>query len=115
MKHFGAVSYNVLVQDFVQEVKVGLHEACKRHGVSRLDLFGSALAERFDPESSDLDFVVSFSPRNPPRLFERYFSLKEDLESLFGREVDLVMEGTAARNPYFARSVKESRVPVYAA
>src|SRR5215218_6470571 len=48
----------------------------------RLDLFGSAAGDGFDPEASDLDFVVSFERRDPPGLFDRYFGLKEDLEVL---------------------------------
>lgn len=98
----------------VGDGKPGLEEICERHGVGRLDLFGSAAGESFDPGNSDLDFVVSFAPQDPPRLFDRYFGLKEDLGELFGREVDLVMEG-AMKNPYFARSVNESRIPLYAA
>ncbi len=60
-------------------------EMCRCYGVERLDLFGSAAKGQgggFDPEKSDLDFVVSFVPRTPARLFDRYFGLKEDLEEL---------------------------------
>jgi uncharacterized protein len=97
-----------LVEDRIREVR----QICRRHGVGRLDLFGSAAGEGFDDlGDSDLDFVVSFERRDPPELFDRYVSLKEDLEGLFGRGVDLVMEGTAERNPYFAQSVAETRVP----
>ena len=35
---------------------------CRRHQVQRLDLFGSAATGDFDPESSDLDFLVTFLP-----------------------------------------------------
>jgi uncharacterized protein len=100
-----------LVEDRVEEVQ----QICRRHGVDRLDLFGSAASEGFDREGSDLDFVVSFERRDPPQLFDRYFGLKEDLEELFGRGVDLVMEGAAKKNPYFAESVAETRVLLYAA
>jgi predicted nucleotidyltransferase len=99
-----------LVEDRVEEVK----QICRRHGVERLDLFGSAAREGFDVEGSDLDFVVSFERRDPPELFDRYFGLKEDLEELFGRGVDLVMEGAVGKNPRFAESVAETRVPLYA-
>lgn len=102
------------VDGLIEGKREELGKVCERHGVSRLDLFGSAAGEGFDPESSDMDFVVSFAPRTPARLFDRYFGLKEDLEHLFGREVDLLMEG-AMKNPYFVRSVNESRVPLYAA
>jgi uncharacterized protein len=90
-------------------------ELCRRYGVERLDLFGSAASEGFEPGRSDLDFVVSFERREPPDLFDRYFGLKEDLESLFGREVDLVMEGALRKDRRFAESVEESRIPLYAA
>jgi predicted nucleotidyltransferase len=100
-----------LVDDRVEEVR----QICRRYGVERLDLFGSAAGEGFELGDSDLDFVVSFERRDPPELFDRYFGLKEDLEDLFGRGVDLVMEGAIGRNPYFAESVAETRVSLYAA
>ncbi len=78
---------------FTDKERKGIREACERHGVSRLDLFGSAVGEAFDLEGSDLDFVVSFTSQSPPKLFDRYFGLKEDLEFILGREVDVVMEG----------------------
>ena len=100
-----------LVESRVEEVE----DICRRHGVERLDVFGSAAGEGFDSEGSDLDFVVSFERRDPPALFDRYFGLKEDLELLFGRGIDLVMEEAVKKNPYFAESVAETRVPLYAA
>jgi uncharacterized protein len=99
----------------VEERRVELAEICRRYGVRRLDLFGSAAATGFDPEVSDLDFVVSFQRRDPPELFNRYFGLKEDLEGLFGRGVDLVMEGTLKRDVRFVEEVARTRVPLYAA
>lgn len=75
------------------------------HPVARLRLFGSALTDRFDPESSDVDLLVDFSSgvEDP---FESYFALKEDLEALFGRPVDLVMT-EAIRNPLFLSAVEQ--------
>ncbi|CAN5611366.1 MAG: nucleotidyltransferase domain-containing protein [Actinomycetota bacterium] len=99
---------------FTDKKRQKIEEACERHAVSRLDLFGSATSEFFDPDRSDLDFVVSFAPRSPANLFDRYFGLKEDLSRVFDREVDVVMEG-AIRNTHFAKSVSESRTPLYAA
>ncbi len=99
----------------VEERRVELAEICRRYGVRRLDLFGSATGIGFDPEASDLDFVVSFQRRDPPELFNRYFGLKEDLEGLFGRGVDLVMEGALKRDVRFVEEVARTRVPLYAA
>ena len=90
-----------------------LPELCRRYGVHRLDLFGSAAVGGFDPERSDLDFVVEFDG-NPAHLFDRYFGLKQSLEALYGRPVDLVSEG-ASVNPYFVESVNRTRRRVYAA
>ncbi len=52
-----------LVEDKVEEVR----KICRRYGVARLDLFGSAAGEGFDDlRDSDLRFVVSFERRDPP-------------------------------------------------
>jgi predicted nucleotidyltransferase len=99
----------------VEDKKVEIATACQHYGVERLDLFGSATGEEFDPARSDLDFVVSFERREPPNLFDRYFGLKEDLENLFGREVDLVMEGALRKDRRFAEGVNQRRVALYAA
>jgi hypothetical protein len=88
-------------------------DLCRRHGVRRLELFGSATTDAFDPQRSDLDFLVEFDA-NPADLFKRYFGLKESLEALYGRDVDLVMIG-ALHNPYFIESVNKTRQLVYAA
>jgi predicted nucleotidyltransferase len=102
----------------VEDKRAEIAELCERYGVERLDLFGSAAGaggRGFDPEGSDLDFVVSFERREPPDLFRRYFGLEGDLEALFGREVDLVMEGALERSRRFAANVGASRVPLYGA
>lgn len=97
----------------VEDRRAELAELCERYGVERLDLFGSAAGDGFDPEASDLDFVVSFERRDPPDLFRRYFGLEEDLKALFGRGVDLVMEGALEKSRRFAANVEASRVPLY--
>src|SRR5215211_8670805 len=66
----------------IEDRRAEVAALCERYGVKRLDLFGSAAGDGFDPEASDLDFVVSFERRDPPGLFDRYFGLKEDLEVL---------------------------------
>lgn len=88
-------------------------ELCRRYDVRRLELFGSATTDAFDPRTSDFDFLLDFKA-NASNLFDRYFGLKESLEALYGREVDLVMVG-AMNNPYFIDSVNKTRQLVYAA
>ncbi len=89
-----------------------LRELCRRFHVRRLDLFGSATGDDFDPARSDLDFLVEFDLKAPQALsLQTFFDLKESLEALFGRSVDLVEPG-AIRNPYFRSSVERSRESV---
>jgi uncharacterized protein len=90
-----------------------VHQLCRQFGVQQLDVFGSAAGDAFDPQRSDIDFVVDFGAGQQPDLFNRYFGLNEALAALFGRKVDLVMAGGMV-NPYFIDSVNRTRKPVYA-
>jgi uncharacterized protein len=82
---------------------------CRRFGVRRLDLFGSAATGRFDPNRSDLDFLVSFNETMPPGAYaDAWFGLPAALEALFGRPVDLLTEA-ALENPYLRRRVEAER------
>ena len=94
--------------------QVDIAELCQRSGALRLDLFGSAVRDDFDPNRSDLDFVVAFDDLPPVAYADAFFSLKEGLERLFARPVDLVTERTI-RNPYLRQRVAAERQPVYAA
>lgn len=87
--------------------------ACERYGVERLRIFGSVLTDRFDPESSDIDFLVAFEPGRE-NLYRDYFDLKVELERIVGRGVDLVME-RSVRNPFFQASALASAQDIYAA
>ncbi len=98
----------------VEDKRLELEVLCRRFRVHRLDLFGSAAKGGFDPERSDLDFLVEFDPMPPAEYSEAFFGLKEELESLFGRRVDLVTASSLV-NPYLRASIHESLQPVYAA
>ena len=98
----------------VEDKREELNQLCERFKIRRLELFGSAADGTFDPENSDLDFLVEFLPLNPGEHFDAYFGLLEALQALFQRRIDLVETG-AMRNPYFIRRVNESRTTIYAA
>ena len=102
----------------IDEIALGrdeLRAVCRRFHVRRLDLFGSAARGDFDPQRSDVDFLVEFDRTHPDALSLRtYFGLKEALEGLLGRPVDLVEPG-AVRNPCLKASTEGSREPVFAA
>jgi uncharacterized protein len=100
-----------LVEQHLEEIRV----LCREFNVLRLELFGSAASAEFDPERSDIDFLVEYPPDYDfgPWL-SRHFELRERLESLLGHPVDLVMV-SGLRNPYVIRSIERSRKPLYAA
>ena len=90
-----------------------LEQLCKRFRVRRLYLFGSATTDRFDPRTSDLDFVVDMADRQPTGEYaNRYLGLAEALEKLFNRPVDLITE-QSIRNPYFLQEVETTRQLLY--
>ena len=89
-------------------------ELCRRHQVQRLDLFGSAATGDFDPESSDLDFLVTFLPEANATYVGAYRRLYTDLRNLFDRPVDLVID-TKFRDPLFRQTIEQSRTPIYGA
>ncbi len=98
----------------VEQKKNEVAALCKKFKVHRLDLFGSATKKSFRPDSSDLDFLVSFDEKEPAEYSRCYFDLADSLEKLFQRHVDLVTE-RSVRNPYFRQSIDETRETVYAA
>ncbi len=91
-----------------------LREVCRRFHVRQLELFGSAARDDFDPARSDLDFLVEFQPVPLGAYADAFFGLKESLEQLFGRPVDLVA-AAAIRNPYLRESVDRAKTLLYAA
>ena len=98
----------------VEERADDLKRLCLTYGVRRLDLFGSASTGLYDPDESDLDFLVEFQPAALNAYADAYFGLLEALSRLFGRPVDLVVE-SAIKNPYFLQAVEQTRIPIYEA
>jgi hypothetical protein len=86
-------------------------DLCRRHGATRLELFGSAVNGGFDDES-DYDFFVEFDEARTG--IDPYFDLKFALEELLGRPVDLVERG-AVVNRTFLKATDRGRELIYAA
>lgn len=87
-------------------------DACRKFGVRRLELFGSAV--RDPAAANDFDFVVDIAEEEPGRYAKAYFGLYEALQKITGKPVDFVTpEGMT--NPYFRASVDSSKQLIYAA
>jgi uncharacterized protein len=96
--------------------KAELEALCRRHHVRRLDVFGSAARGDFDASRSDIDFLVEFDRSNPEAMtLHTYLGLKESLEALLGRPVDLVDRQAVetSRNFIRRRSILSGAEPIY--
>ena len=108
------LSYDCHMDATVAQRRSEIADLCRRFRVQRLELFGSAAGDRFDREESDLDFLVEFLPLADGEHADAYFGLRESLEALFGRPIDLVM-ARASRNRYFLEAIEPTRTLMYAA
>lgn len=84
---------------------------CKTYGVRKLALFGSAARGDFDPDTSDVDFVLEFLDYGPG-VSDRFIDLADDLEALLGRDVDLLFE-SVVEDPDLIREVRATQEVLY--
>ncbi|MBI4965244.1 MAG: nucleotidyltransferase domain-containing protein [Desulfomonile tiedjei] len=83
-------------------------EFCARWEVVEFALFGSVLTDDFGPES-DIDVLVTFSPDAKRTLFDMV-DMKDELEAIFGRKVDLLSRRgvESSRNPHRREAILSS-------
>lgn len=93
------------------KLKPEIDRICRLFPIKRLGLFGSALTQDFGLES-DVDVLVVFDSDENIDLFDKYFELKEQLETIFEREVDLVID-KPFRNPVFREAVEKTKTIIY--
>jgi uncharacterized protein len=103
------------MQPDIDSKRDALAALCRRFGVTRLEVFGSAArGAGFDPKRSDPDFLVTFAPaaRNDLTAFAH---LKDALERLLGRPVDLVEREAveASRNFIRRRAILNEAETIY--
>jgi len=95
----------------LEQYKPNINKTCNALPIKRLSLFGSILNDNFS-DQSDIDVLVSIDDREDLDRFEIYFQLKENLENIFERTVDLVIE-KKFNNPLFQKSVSATKVTIY--
>ena len=86
---------------------------CRRYHVRKLELFGSAASGEFDPDTSDIDFLVTFEELEPAAYADAYLGFYESLTTLFDHRIHLV-SATAITNPYLLESIRGNRQTLYA-
>nr|WP_293834864.1 nucleotidyltransferase domain-containing protein [uncultured Arsenicibacter sp.] len=104
-----------MIHPIVEQKMAFLGQLCEAHKIKNLYLFGSAVDGSFNDQVSDFDFLVRFQDGlRPEEAGQHLLTLQCELEDLFSRKVDLMIE-RPFRNPYFARSVEATKQIIYAA
>ena len=90
--------------------RVELAAFCRRHGIRRLAVFGSALRDDFGPHS-DVDVLVEFDAGRTPGF--AFFAMQDELSGMFDRVVDLHTPASLSR--YFRDEVLSGAQDQYVA
>ncbi len=88
-----------------------MRHLCLKHKVNKLFVFGSVLKDSFTNES-DIDLIVDFENIDLNEYADNYFDLKDQLESIFNRPVDL-LEEKGIRNPFLRKQIDFEKQLVY--
>ncbi len=96
-----------LVELNIEKIK----NLCVKHKVNKLFVFGSVLNDKFTNES-DIDLVVDFEKLDFSEYADNYFDLKDQLELIFKRPVDL-LEEKGIRNPFLRKQIDNEKMLIY--
>jgi uncharacterized protein len=98
----------------LEEIKTRLAPFCQRHGVARLELFGSVAREEAH-RGSDIDLLITFKPE--VHLGWDFFDLHKEIEDLLGCDVDLLTRRAVEHDENAIRrdSILQSTVEIYTA
>ena len=98
----------------LDEMRFRLAPFCQRHGIARLEVFGS-LSRGESRRGSDVDLLVTFQPG--VHLGWDFFELHKELEDLLGCEVDLLTRRSVEQdeNAIRRRSILQSTREIYSA
>jgi predicted nucleotidyltransferase len=110
--HLAWQNPGVTLRPEIELDREALDAFCRRHGIRRLSVFGSALEGHFRP-GSDIDLLVEFDPGRIPGLI-RLAGMELELSPIFGgRDIELrTYEDLSA---YFRDEVRANAEPVYVA
>jgi hypothetical protein len=92
-----------------------LRALCEKYHVRKLEVFGSAVDGTFDPERSDVDFIVGFEDHADPIVRGGWWwGLWGELGDLFGRQIHLLVD-EAIKTSRFQQTNRDERTPLYEA
>jgi len=103
---------HVICPPSIDEISRRLPTFCRRHGIARVEVFGS-VARGEASAGSDLDLMITFAPGVTPGL--NFFGMQDELEQILGCSVDLVTRRSVEQsdNPIRRRAILESARQIY--
>lgn len=99
------------ISDRIKATPEQIAEYCDRWKITEFALFGSVLRDDFRPDS-DIDVLVSFAPDRSLTL-DSYIKMREEIEALFERKVDLVHK-QYLKNPFRRHEILKTQQVIYA-
>ena len=98
--------------DITDEQMCRVRELCAEYGVVKIELFGSAATDDFDPSRSDVDLVATFGERDVRGFAKRFFAFESAIQAVFAWPVDLLTSSTFD-NPFMQRTVDRTIRTIY--
>jgi uncharacterized protein len=90
-----------------------ISDFCRRWKIVRLEIFGSATREDFNPKS-DIDLLVEYDPDFHRTLVDMD-QMQEEIEDIFQRKVDLISKRSIQQspNPYKRKNILDNSIVIY--
>ena len=102
--HEHAAEYTVEPSGRLPEIDLkALAAVCRKYGIRKMSLFGSAARGELRPDS-DVDLMVEFKPSSKTTYFD-YARMQDELSPLFGKREVHVAGPEILENPYRRKSI----------
>ncbi|HVP08061.1 MAG TPA: nucleotidyltransferase domain-containing protein [Burkholderiales bacterium] len=112
--HEHAAEYTVEPAGKLPEIDgQALSRICRKYGVKKMSLFGSAARGELRPDS-DVDLMVEFKPSSTTTSFD-LIDLQDELSALFGNRKVGITSPDILKNPYRRRTIERDLRTLYAA
>lgn len=100
-----------VIRDRLKASSTQIADFCQRWKIVEFALFGSVLRDDFR-SNSDIDVLLTFSPNPGWSLFD-WVDMKDELEAMFGRKVDIA-DKEGLNNPYRRYEILKTSQVIYA-
>ena len=103
------------IPELITSKRDAIAALCREYSVARLEVFGSVMTDEFDPDRSDVDFIVTFLPFSGlSRWLDSLLGLERGLAGLFHRDVDVIdARAHGFENRNFARAAERTRSVIF--